>query len=29
VFIYRIFVTHGDEVKLLKNNAIREETVII
>lgn len=29
VFIYRIFVTHGDDVKLLKNNAIREETVVI
>lgn len=29
VFIYRIFITHGDSVKLLKNNAIREETVII
>lgn len=29
VFIYRIFITHGDSVKLLKNNAIREETVVI
>ena len=29
VFIYRIFVTRGDTVRLLKNNAIREETVII
>ena len=29
VFIYRIFVTHGDSVKLLKNNAVREETVVI
>ena len=29
VFIYRIFVTHGDSVRLLKNNAIREETVVI
>ena len=29
VFIYRIFVTQGDDVKLLKNNALREETVVI
>ena len=29
VFIYRIFITHGDSVKLLKNNAVREETVVI
>ena len=29
VFIYRIFVTRGDTVKLLNNNAIREETVVI
>ena len=29
VFIYRIFITHGDSVRLLKNNAIREETVVI
>ena len=29
VFIYRIFVTNGDSVRLLHNNAVREETVII
>ena len=29
VFIYRIFITHGDSVRLLNNNAIREESVII
>lgn len=29
VFIYRIFVTKGDEVQLLKNNSLREESVII
>ncbi|MBQ9696572.1 MAG: TOBE domain-containing protein, partial [Oscillospiraceae bacterium] len=29
VFIYRIFVTQGDEVRLLQNNAIREESVVI
>lgn len=29
VFIYRIYVTHGDEVRLLKNNALREESVVI
>ncbi|MBQ8921903.1 MAG: ABC transporter ATP-binding protein [Oscillospiraceae bacterium] len=29
VFIYRIFITHGDEVRLLPNNAIREESVVI
>ena len=29
IFIYRIFVTKGDEVKLLKNNALREESVVI
>lgn len=29
VFIYRIFITHGDSVRLLTNNAVREETVII
>ena len=29
VFIYRIFVTKGDEVQLLKNNSLREEWVVI
>lgn len=29
VFIYRIFVTSGDEVKLIQNSAIREESVVI
>ena len=29
VFIYRIFVTLGDEVRLLRNESIREETVVI
>lgn len=29
VFIYRIFITHGDEVHLLPNKAIREESVVI
>lgn len=29
VFIYRIFVTHGDSVTMLTNNALREEYVVI
>lgn len=29
VFIYRIFVTKGDEVHLLNNNVLREESVVI
>lgn len=29
VFIFRLFITQGNTVRLLKNNAIREETVII
>ena len=29
VFIYRLFVTVGNEVRLLKNGSIREETVVI
>ena len=29
VFIYRIFVTQGDKVYLLKNKSLREESVII
>ena len=29
VFIYRIFVTVGDEVRLLRNESVREETVVI
>ncbi len=29
VFIYRIFITHGDDVTMLTNNAIREESVVI
>lgn len=29
VFIYRIFVTHGDNVTMLTNNALREEYVVI
>ncbi|MBR6872452.1 MAG: ABC transporter ATP-binding protein [Ruminococcus sp.] len=29
VFIFRIFITQGNTVTLLKNNAVREETVII
>lgn len=29
VFIFRLFITQGNTVRLLKNNAVREETVII
>lgn len=29
VFIYRVFITHGDEVRLLQNQAIQEDIVII
>ncbi|MBR2283667.1 MAG: ABC transporter ATP-binding protein [Ruminococcus sp.] len=29
VFIYRVFLTHGDEVTLLQNRAVREESVVI
>ena len=29
VFIYRLFITKGDTVQLLTNNAVREESVVI